>query len=93
MDEGSTVIVDRNDIESKVVKIGDVQNFAKEVLSFMASHSFRGFITLDLLMMERIYGKLTSIGIAHLKLTKQCDIKSFLLPSVRPFINLNEVLE
>jgi hypothetical protein len=45
MDEDSTVIVDRNDIESKVIKIGDTQNFAKEVLSFMASHGLRGFIT------------------------------------------------
>jgi hypothetical protein len=44
-------------------------------------------------MMERIYDKLTSIGVAHLTSTKQCDNRSFLLPSVRSFINLNEALE
>jgi hypothetical protein len=43
--------------------------------------------------MERIYDKLISIGIAHLTSTKQCDIRSFLLPSVSPFIDLNEALE
>jgi hypothetical protein len=43
-------------------------------------------------MMERICDKLTSIGIAHFTSTKQCDIRSFLLPSVRPFIDLNEAL-
>jgi hypothetical protein len=41
-------------------------------------------------MMERICDKLTSIGVAHLTATKQCDIRSFLLPSVRPFFDHNE---
>jgi hypothetical protein len=36
VDEDSTMIVDRNDVEPKVVKVVDAQN-AKEVLSFMAS--------------------------------------------------------
>jgi hypothetical protein len=43
--------------------------------------------------MERICDKLTNIGIAHLTSTKQCDIRSFLLPSVRPLIDLDEALE
>jgi hypothetical protein len=93
MDEDYTMIVDSNDIEPKVVKIGDAQNFAKEVLSFMASHGSQGFTTTELLIMERICDKLTSIGINHLTSTKQCDIRSFLLPSVRPLIDLNEALE
>jgi hypothetical protein len=40
--------------------------------------------------MERICDKLTSIEVAHLTFIKQCDIRSFLLPNVRPFIDLNE---
>jgi hypothetical protein len=39
MDEDSIVIVDSNDIEPKVVKIGDAENSTKEVLSFMPSHN------------------------------------------------------
>ena len=54
MDEGSTMKVDNNDIESKVVKIDNAQNSTKEVLNFMASHSSQGFTTAKLLMMERI---------------------------------------
>jgi hypothetical protein len=72
------------------VKIGDVQSSTKEVLSFMASHGSQGFTTTELLMMERICDKLISIGIAHLTSTKQCDIRSFLLSSVRP---INEALK
>jgi hypothetical protein len=49
----------RND----VVKIGDAQNSAKEVLSFVASHSFT---TTKLLMMESIRDKLINVGVAHL---------------------------
>jgi hypothetical protein len=78
MDEDSILIINSNNIESKVVKIGDAQNSAKEVLSFMASHDSQGFITTKLLMMERICDKLTSIGVAHFTSTKQCDIRSFL---------------
>jgi hypothetical protein len=37
IDDDSTVIVDSNDIEPKVVKIVVAQNFAKQVLSCMAS--------------------------------------------------------
>jgi hypothetical protein len=59
MDEDSIVIVDSNDIESKVVKIGDAQNSANEILSFMASHGSQGFTTIELSMMERISDKLT----------------------------------
>jgi hypothetical protein len=44
-------------------------------------------------MMESICDKFSSIGVAHLTSTKQCGIRSFLLPSVRPFIDLNEALE
>jgi hypothetical protein len=44
-------------------------------------------------MMERIYDKLTSIGVAHLTSTKQCNIRYFLSPNVRPFIDFNEALE
>jgi hypothetical protein len=43
--------------------------------------------------MEKICDKLISIGIAPLTSTKQYDIRSFLLPSMRPFIDLNEALE
>jgi hypothetical protein len=77
MDEDSIVIVDSNEIEPKVLKIGDAQNSAKEVLSFMASHGSQGFPTAKLLMMERIRDKLTSNGIVHLTSTKQCDIRRF----------------
>jgi hypothetical protein len=59
----------------------------------MASQGSLGFTIAELLMMERIHDKLTSIGVAHLTSTKQCDIRSFLLLSVRPFIDLNEALE
>jgi hypothetical protein len=44
-------------------------------------------------MMEKICDKLTKIGVVHLTSTKQCDIRSFLLVSVRPLIGLNEALE
>jgi hypothetical protein len=71
----------------------DAQNSTKEVLSFMASHGSQGFTIAKLLMMKRICDKLISIGIAHLTSTKQCDIRSFLLPSLRPFIDLIEALE
>jgi hypothetical protein len=60
------LIVDSNDMEPKVVKIGDAQNSAKGVLSFMASHGSPGFFTTKLLMIKRICDKLTSIGVAHL---------------------------
>jgi hypothetical protein len=93
MDEDSTMIVDSNDIEPKVVKLGDAQNSANEVLSFMASHGSQGFTTIELLMMETICDKLTSVGVAHLTSTRKCDIMSFLLPSVKSFIDLNEALE
>jgi hypothetical protein len=46
MDEDSIVIVDSNEIELKVVKIGNAQNFAKEVLSFMASHGSQILVNL-----------------------------------------------
>jgi hypothetical protein len=82
-----------NDIEPKIVKMGDAQNSANDVLSFMASQGSQGFTIEQLLMMERICDKLTSIGVAHLTSTKKCDIRSFLMPSVRPFIDLNEALE
>jgi hypothetical protein len=59
----------------------------------MASHGSQGFTTRELLIMERICVKLTSIGVAHLTSTKQCDIRSFLLPSMRSFIDLSEALE
>jgi hypothetical protein len=36
MDEDCIIIVNSNDIESKVVKIDDLQIITKEVLSFMA---------------------------------------------------------
>ena len=59
MDEDSIVIVDSNDIVPKVVKIGDAQNSAKEILSFMVNHDSQGSITAELLMMEKISDKLT----------------------------------
>jgi hypothetical protein len=74
----------------RIVKIGDAQNSTKEVLSFMASHDSQGFTIVELVMMERICDKLTSIGIAHLTSIKQCDIRSCLLPNVKPFIYLNK---
>jgi hypothetical protein len=77
-------------LSPKVVKIGDAQNSTKEVLSFMTSHGSQGFTTAELLTMKRIYNKLTPIGVAHLTSIKQCDVRSFLLPNVRPFIDLNE---
>ena len=77
MDEDSIVIVDSNDIEHKVVKIGDAQNSAKEVLSFMASHDLQGFTIVELLMMERFYNKLTSVGEAHLTSTKHMILGAF----------------
>jgi hypothetical protein len=46
----------------------------------------QGFTIAEFLMIERICDKLTSIRVAHLTSIKQCDIRSFLLPSVRPFI-------
>jgi hypothetical protein len=39
MDQESPLIVDSNHIEPKVVKAFDAQNYAKEVLSFIASQS------------------------------------------------------
>jgi hypothetical protein len=43
MDEDCIIIVNSNDIESKVVKIDDLQIITKEVLSFMASQGSHGF--------------------------------------------------
>jgi hypothetical protein len=45
----------------------------------MASQGSHGFIIVEL-MMERTCDKLTKIAVAHLTSTKQCDIRSFLLP-------------
>jgi hypothetical protein len=59
----------------------------------MASQGSQGFTTTKLLMMERICNKLTKIGVVHMTSTKQCDVRSFLLPNVRPLIGLNKVLE
>jgi hypothetical protein len=54
VDEDSKLIIDSDDIESKVVKIVDAQNSTREVLSFMASQGSHGFTKIELLMMERI---------------------------------------
>jgi hypothetical protein len=70
VDEDSTMIVDSNNIEFKVVKIANAQIPAKEDLSFMASQGSQGFTIAKLLMMERICEKLTSIGVVHLASTK-----------------------
>jgi hypothetical protein len=51
VDEDSTMIVDSNDIEPKIIKIVDAQNSAKDVLSFMASQDSQGFTTSKLLIM------------------------------------------
>jgi hypothetical protein len=90
VDKDSTVIVNSNDIKPNILKIVDARNCTKEVLSFMAS---QGFTTTKLLMTERICDQLTKNGVAYLTSTKQCDIRSFLLPSVMPLIDLNEALE
>jgi hypothetical protein len=64
-------------LSPRVVKIGDAQNSTKEVLSFMASHGSQGFATTELLIMERICDKFTSIGVAHLSSIKQFDTRNF----------------
>jgi hypothetical protein len=69
VDEDYTVRVDSNSNEPHVVKIAIVQNFTKEVLSFMESQKTQGFTTTKLLMMERICDELTKIGVAHLSST------------------------
>jgi hypothetical protein len=70
IDEDSPMMVDSNNIESKVVKIAATQNFAKEVLGSMASQGLHGFIRAMLLMMERIYDKLTRIGVVYFDINK-----------------------
>ena len=77
MDEDSTMVVDSNHIEVKVVKV-------VKVLSFTASQGSQSFIIGKLLIMKKICYKLTRIGVAYWTSTKQCDIMSFFLPSIRP---------
>ena len=44
-------------------------------------------------MVERIYDKLTRIGVAHLTSTKQCGNRNILFNSIRSLNDLNEALE
>ena len=59
-------------------------------LEFHCKSSSHSFTILEQLMMKRICDKLSRIGIAYLTSTIQCDMKSFLLPSVMPLIDLDE---
>jgi hypothetical protein len=45
VDEDSTMIVDSNNIEPKVVKLADAQNSAKNILGCRASQGSQGNIT------------------------------------------------
>ena len=87
-------VLDIDDVEPKVVKLGDAQMCAKDVFNFMASQGSKFFSTGELLVMERIQEKLIKIGVAHLTSTstKQCDIRSFLISSERSLFDHNETL-
>jgi len=86
------LIVDSSDDESKVVKLSDAQNYAKDVLNFMASQVSQIFNTQELLGMEKIHDKLIRIGVGHLTSLKQCDIRSFFVSSERSLPDLNDTL-
>ena len=70
------------------------KKYVKDILNFMASQGYQIFNTMELLGMERIYDKLTRIGVAHLisMSTKQCDIRSFNVSSERSLPNLHDTL-
>ena len=72
-------------VSSKVVKLSDTQKYVKDVLNFMASQGSQIFNTMDLLGMEKIHDNHIRNGVAHLTSmsTKQCDIRSFFVPSER----------
>ena len=78
--EVDPLIDDSNDVEPMVVKLSVAQNHAKDVLNFMASHSFQILNTMKFLGMEKKHDKLIRIGVAHLTSmsTKQCDIRTSL---------------
>ena len=65
-------------------------------LNFMASQGEGPQIsdTLELLRMDKIHNKLVRISIAHLTSlsTKQCDIKSSFVSSVRSLSDPNDTL-
>ena len=51
--EVDPLIDDNNDVQSKVVKLSDVQKYVKDVLNFMASQGSQTFNTMELLGMEK----------------------------------------
>ena len=49
--EVDPLIDDSNDVEPKVVKLSDAQNYAKDVLNFVASQGFQNFNIMEVLGM------------------------------------------
>ena len=88
--EVDPLIVDGSDDESKAMRLSHAQKHAKDVLNYMASLGSRIFNTLKLLRLDKSHDKLFKLGVTHLTSTKQCDIRSFFVSTVRslPYFNV-----
>jgi hypothetical protein len=72
-----TMLVDVNDIETKIFKLKDAQAFGRDFVNFMLGSGSRVFTTTEILQMNRICDKLTKMHFAQLASSKQSDIRSF----------------